>query len=66
MNIDAYTKTVLTIIAACLVWLSFGGRSLVAPVEAQQPGRIVVAGWIDEAGVQRTFASGVPVRIVNK
>ena len=66
MNVDVYTKVILTVIAACLLWLSFGGPSLLTPVEAQQAGRIVVAGWIDEAGIQRSFASGVPVKIVEK
>jgi hypothetical protein len=35
MTIDRYTKTVLTVIAACLVWLSIGGPSLVTPVSAE-------------------------------
>lgn len=35
MTVDRYTKTVLTIIAVCLVWLSLGGSSLLPRVEAQ-------------------------------
>jgi len=37
MRIDRYTKIVLTIIAACLVWLSLGGPRLLAPLHAQTP-----------------------------
>jgi hypothetical protein len=35
MTIDRYTKMVLTVIAACLVWLSVGGPSLMTAVNAQ-------------------------------
>jgi|SRR6187549_2041093 hypothetical protein len=35
MAIDRYTKTVLTVIAACLVWLSVGGPSLITAISAQ-------------------------------
>jgi hypothetical protein len=36
MRLDLYTKTLLTVIAACLVWMSLGGPSLLVPVSAQQ------------------------------
>lgn len=36
MRIDAYTKVVLTIIAACLVWICVTG-TLFAPAAAQSP-----------------------------
>ena len=35
MRIDRYTKVVLTIIAACLVWLSVGGVQVFLPAYAQ-------------------------------
>src|SRR5687767_13588908 len=35
MTIDRYTKTVLTVIAACLVWIAVGGPSLMTAVSAQ-------------------------------
>jgi len=35
MTVDRYTKVVLTVIAACLVWLCAGGPSLITPVSAQ-------------------------------
>lgn len=53
MAVDRYTKLVLTVIAVCLVWLSFGG-SPSTPVSAQQNGdRIFLAGWVDENGMIR-------------
>jgi hypothetical protein len=39
MRIDRYTKVILTIIAACLVWLSVGGTRLLPSVQAQVPQR---------------------------
>jgi hypothetical protein len=37
MGIDRYTKVILTIIAACLVWLSIGGTQLFPSARAQTP-----------------------------
>ena len=39
MRLDLYTKAVLTVIAACLVWISLGGPSLLVPLSAQQQSR---------------------------
>ena len=40
-------------IAACLVWLSIGGPSLLAPVAAQSGYQsVLIAGWIDAAGTE--------------
>jgi hypothetical protein len=51
MSVDRYTKFVMTVIAACLVWISLGGPSLIAPVSAQADGeRVVISGWVDENG----------------
>jgi hypothetical protein len=50
MRIDLYTKAILTIIAACLVWLTFGARSILPVVEAQNPDRVVIVGWEDRTG----------------
>ena len=60
MRIDLYTKTMLTVIAACLVALCF--RTFVDPpkVSAQQDAlRVVIAG-VDPSGL----AGGVPVNLV--
>jgi hypothetical protein len=34
MRTDRYTKVILTIIAACLIWLSVGGTRLLPSVQA--------------------------------
>jgi hypothetical protein len=52
MAIDRYTKTILTIIALCLIWLSLGGPSLLPAAHAQNGlTEIVVTGWRDSNGV---------------
>jgi hypothetical protein len=49
MKTDLYTKTVLTIIALCLLWICLGGPSLMTPVQAQrEPQDVVIAGWKGE------------------
>jgi hypothetical protein len=56
MAVDRYTKAVLTVIAVCLVWLSFGGSSPVARVNAQiSEQRVIVTGWMDQNGAVRPF-----------
>lgn len=50
MAVDRYTKAVLTVIAVCLVWLSLGGPALLTPLQAQDGGRVVLSGWVDEDG----------------
>ena len=62
MAVDRYTKLVLTVIAVCLVWLSVGGPSLIAPVSAQTGDRVVLAGWVDEKGLVVKFPA-VPTYI---
>ena len=76
MRLDLYTKAVLTVIAACLVWISLGGPSLLVPLSAQQQSRtsgyerVLIAGWIDVNGKEHQLihnpASGMPVYLVNK
>ena len=53
MSLDRYTKVVLTVIAACLVWLSVGGPSLITPLEAQVGDRVIISGWVDASGETR-------------
>jgi hypothetical protein len=69
MKIDLYTKTILTVIAICLVWISLGGPSVLTPISAQTRAsgyqRVVVAGWVDLNGVERDFNDGLPVRVSN-
>jgi hypothetical protein len=37
MNVDAYTKAVLTVIAACLMWICVNGVTPVARAQAARP-----------------------------
>jgi hypothetical protein len=55
MTVDRYTKTVLTLIAVCLLWLSVGGPSLISAVVEAQSDRVYLAGWIDQDGAVRSF-----------
>ena len=76
MRIDSYTKFVLTVIAACLVWLSVGGPAILTVAQAQSPGRatdtrVVIAGWVDSTGqvhdiqTRVGFLPGIPVAITS-
>lgn len=60
-SIDRYTKVMLTVIAASLVWLCFGSGMVEMPVQAQSnQQRVIVAGWQDEKG----FVHQLPAQIV--
>ena len=61
MNVDAYTKTVLTIIAACLVWICLNGVTPVARAQATRPAPAPVI-LVDASG---TPLSAVPVIVGN-
>ena len=67
MKIDLYTKAVLTIIAGCLLYLSFGRPAIAPTVQAQaEPTRVIVAGWVDFNGrvhslSQMDSTSAIPV-----
>jgi hypothetical protein len=76
MATDRYTKIVLTIIAACLGWISFGGPALITDVKAQQQKavrqHVIIDGWLDAQGetvpmreIGKTLR-GLPVLITNK
>jgi hypothetical protein len=61
MRTDNYVKAMLTIIAACLVYLSFGRPGLLLSAQAQaRPDmtRVLIAGWVDAGGVVREFPVG--------
>lgn len=74
MKTDRYTKTILTIIAASLLWISMGGPSMLTTVQAQaEPQRVYIAGWIDASGAQHSLTNrangrtiGLPVYDVPK
>ena len=57
MAVDRYTKAVLTVIAACLVWLSLGGPSVITPASAQgdTTQQVLLRGWVDEKGTVVRF-----------
>jgi hypothetical protein len=61
MAVDRYTKLVLTVIAVCLVWLSFGGRTVITPVAAQADG-VLLRGWVDAKGAVISFPTPIPER----
>ena len=75
-SIDWYTRVILTVIAASLVWLCFSSGMAETPVQAQSnQQRVIVAGWQDEKGFvhllpaqivggSSTTAIGLPVRDV--
>lgn len=59
---DRYTKAVLTVIAACLVWLSLGGPSLITPVNAQADAQpVLLRGWVDQNGAVVSFPAPPPI-----
>jgi len=65
MNADCYTKTVLTVIAACLVWMCVNSGTPVASAQAQQPAptRVVL---VDERGAPLATALGLAVTLTNQ
>jgi hypothetical protein len=72
MKVDRYTKIVLTIIAACLVWMSLGGPSLIPTTHAASPEVVYIAGVWDLDNTPHTFLKQgkptgvtIPVEIVN-
>jgi hypothetical protein len=61
MKIDLYTKSVLTIIAICLMYLCLGRPTIVPTAQAQaEPSRVLLAGWVDFGGRVRYFAPHDP------
>ncbi len=61
MKIDWYTKTMLTLIAACLVWLCVNGITPVA--SAQAPPRPTPVILVDERGAPVVTAQGLHVNL---
>jgi hypothetical protein len=77
MKVDLYTKAVLTIIAATLVWLTFGGRGFTTTVVQAQdrtPSRVIVVGWEDPQGYlyklpggdRNLMNSGLPLPVIDR
>jgi hypothetical protein len=62
MNADLYTKGVLSVIAACLVWLCFSGLipGASAQVAPDRPVRVVI---VDETGTSLVGGQGLRVNL---
>ena len=62
MKTDFYTKVMLTVIAACLVWMCVNGITPAVSAQAQQapPTRVIV---VDEKGVPVSTAQGLRVNV---
>jgi hypothetical protein len=64
MSNDLYTKTVLTVIALCLVWMCKNGTTPVARAQGgTQPSPVVL---VDEKGTPIYTQQGLRVRIINE
>jgi hypothetical protein len=51
VRIDLYTRAMLTIIAACLIYLVLGGQSLFTPAHAaSERTPVLISGWVDANG----------------
>ena len=63
MHVDLYTKSVLTVIALCLVWLCVRNQP-VAPLAYAQGSpsggyeHVVIGGWVGADGVIRSCPAG--------
>jgi hypothetical protein len=64
MKVDLYTKTILTGILGCLVWLCTLQSPIATPLEAQVgPTSVIIAGYSGGGGTHG-LDSGLPVRTV--
>jgi hypothetical protein len=57
MQTDTYTKIVLTVIAACLLWSNLATPHTTAKAQAQDAQRIVIAG----VDIPRKHSGGLPI-----
>jgi hypothetical protein len=60
MNVDAYTKAVLTVIAACLMWICLNGVTPAASAQAARPGPTPMI-LVDEGGAPIYTSEGFRV-----
>lgn len=71
MNIDAYTKIVLTVIAACLVWIVAKDVTIVAPARAQATATVTDVNIVQIGGspvavpADDRYVATLPVRVMN-
>ncbi len=46
MRTDTYTKVMLTVIAACLIYIALGRPAMLPVAQAQnEPAHVILAGW---------------------
>jgi hypothetical protein len=65
MKIDLYTKTVLTVIAVCLVWMCLNGATPIVGAQAARPEPTPVV-LVDAKGAPIYAADGLRVNIGTK
>lgn len=65
MKVDLYTKVVLSVIAACLVWMCVNGVTPVAWAQTA-PGRPTPVLIVDERGAPIANAQGLRVNVGNQ
>jgi hypothetical protein len=64
MKIDLYTKTVLTGILGCLLWLCGMHTPVATPLQAQVgPASVIIAGY-SASGETHGLDTGLPVRTI--
>jgi hypothetical protein len=61
--VDRYTKAVLTVIAACLVWNVVAGSPLVRMASAQGGPVHVIVDQVSQFAFQFGLSAPVPVRV---
>lgn len=67
MKVDLYTKTVLTGILGCLLWLCATMTPIGTPVQAQlSPTQVVLAGFQEGGQVVAFGARGLPVTMLTQ
>jgi len=60
MQSDLYTKSVLSVIALCLVWLCVNGLAPAVTAQADAQ-RVVIVGWVDDDGRSLVSRQGLRV-----
>jgi hypothetical protein len=68
MKTDIYTKTMLTVIAACLIYLCLGRPAVLSTAQAQTAQtHVIIDGWswgTDNAVMQPIESHPLPVRVM--
>jgi hypothetical protein len=62
MTIDRYTKTVLTVIAVCLVYLCLAVTQWPVVSAAAEPQEVVIIGWKEGSSVRALNTKPLPIQ----